>query len=122
VRGRVRFTGQFIDATTGGHIWADRFDGALEDVFDLQDQVTARVVGPLSQRSNAPRSSVRDGSRPRASTLTTTSYAEWPVFICTIETASWKRAALRARDAPPLRRAEDRVRLIESLRKAGLPE
>ena len=30
---RVRFTGQLIDATTGGHIWADRFDGALEDVF-----------------------------------------------------------------------------------------
>src|SRR5262245_44127426 len=88
---RVRFTGQLIDATTGGNIWADRFDGALEDVFELQDQVTARVVGAISHGSNARRSSVRDGSRPRASTLTTTSCAEWPVFICTIETASWKR-------------------------------
>ncbi len=47
---RVRFTGQLIDATTGGHIWADRFDGALEDVFDLQDQVTARVVGAIEPR------------------------------------------------------------------------
>src|SRR5262252_2670431 len=47
---RVRFTGQLIDATTGGHIWADRFDGALEDVFDLQDQVTARAVGAIEPR------------------------------------------------------------------------
>src|SRR5262249_4260928 len=47
---RVRFTGQLIDATAGGHIWADRFDGALDDVFDLQDQVTARVVGAIEPR------------------------------------------------------------------------
>ena len=47
---RVRFIGQLIDATTGGHIWADRFDGALEDVFDLQDQVTARAVGAIEPR------------------------------------------------------------------------
>src|SRR5262245_29379185 len=47
---RVRFTGQLIDATTGGHIWADRFDGALEDVFDLQDQVTERAVGAIEPR------------------------------------------------------------------------
>src|SRR5206468_5630573 len=37
---RVRITGQLIDATTGAHLWADRFDGALEDIFDLQDQMT----------------------------------------------------------------------------------
>src|SRR5262252_5378157 len=47
---RVRFTGQLIDATTGGNIWADHFDGALEDVFDLQDQVTARAVGAIEPR------------------------------------------------------------------------
>jgi TolB-like protein len=55
---RVRFTGQLIDATSGGHIWADRFDGALEDVFDLQDHVTARVVGaiePQLQRAEIER-------------------------------------------------------------------
>ena len=47
---RVRITGQLIDAATGTHIWADRFDGSLEDVFDLQDKVTESVVGaiPLS--------------------------------------------------------------------------
>jgi TolB-like protein len=42
---RVRITGQLIDAPRGGHLWADRFDGGLEDIFDLQDQVTTRVVG-----------------------------------------------------------------------------
>jgi len=45
---RVRITGQLIDASTGAHLWADRFDGAIEDVFDLQDQVTASVVGAIA--------------------------------------------------------------------------
>jgi TolB-like protein len=44
---RVRITGQLIDTSTGVHLWADRFDGALEDIFDLQDQVTASVVGAI---------------------------------------------------------------------------
>jgi adenylate cyclase len=47
---RVRITGQLIDAATGAHLWADRFDGALEDIFDLQDQVTASVVGAILPR------------------------------------------------------------------------
>ena len=44
---RVRITGQLIDADTGGHVWADRFDGEMEDVFDLQDRITTAVVGVL---------------------------------------------------------------------------
>jgi TolB-like protein/Tfp pilus assembly protein PilF len=44
---RVRITGQLVDASTGGHLWADRFDGAPGDIFDLQDQVTASVIGAL---------------------------------------------------------------------------
>jgi TolB-like protein len=44
---RVRITGQLIDATTGAHLWADRFDGTLEDVFDLQDQVATSVAGVI---------------------------------------------------------------------------
>jgi TolB-like protein len=44
---RVRIAGQLIDAATSAHLWADRFDGALEDIFDLQDQVTASVVGAI---------------------------------------------------------------------------
>ena len=39
---RLRISGQLIDASTGAHLWADRFDGALEDVFELQDQVTEK--------------------------------------------------------------------------------
>jgi adenylate cyclase len=42
--GRVRITGQLINATTGTHIWADRFDGSLADVFDLQDQIATSVA------------------------------------------------------------------------------
>jgi adenylate cyclase len=47
---RVRITGQLIDATTAAHLWADRFDGQLEDVFDLQDRITGRVVGAISPK------------------------------------------------------------------------
>jgi adenylate cyclase len=43
----VRITGQLIDASTRAHLWADRFDGALEDVFELQDRITESVVGAL---------------------------------------------------------------------------
>ncbi len=41
---RVRITAQLIDATSGNHLWADRFDGSLDDVFDLQDQITEQIV------------------------------------------------------------------------------
>jgi adenylate cyclase len=47
---RVRITGQLIDAGTGAHLWADRFDGALNDIFDLQDKVTESVVGAISPK------------------------------------------------------------------------
>ena len=42
---RVRITGQLIDAASGAHLWADRFDGALDDIFDLQDKVAAASPG-----------------------------------------------------------------------------
>jgi adenylate cyclase len=44
---RVRITGQLIDAVTGVHLWADRFDGLLEDMFELQDQVAISVAGVI---------------------------------------------------------------------------
>jgi TolB-like protein len=47
---RVRITGQLIDTSTGTHLWADRFDGALEDVFDLQDQLTTSVVSAIAPK------------------------------------------------------------------------
>jgi TolB-like protein/class 3 adenylate cyclase len=42
---RVRITGQLIEASTGAHLWADRFDGDLQEVFELQDRITSSVVG-----------------------------------------------------------------------------
>jgi len=47
---RVRITGQLIDTATGAHIWADRFDGTLDDIFDLQDQVASSVVGAIEPK------------------------------------------------------------------------
>jgi adenylate cyclase len=47
---RVRITGQLIDTATSAHIWADRFDGALDDIFDLQDQVAASVAGAIEPK------------------------------------------------------------------------
>ncbi len=45
---RVRLTGQFIEAESGRHLWADRFDGDLVDIFDLQDQRVTSVVGAIA--------------------------------------------------------------------------
>ena len=60
--GRVRITGQLIDALSGTHLWADRFDGSLEDVFDLQDKVASSVAGviePALQAAEMRRSAGR---------------------------------------------------------------
>jgi adenylate cyclase len=59
---QVRITGQLIDAMTGTHLWADRFDGSLEDVFELQDQVAVSVAGviePALRAAEIRRSSER---------------------------------------------------------------
>jgi len=60
--GRVRITAQLIDAATGAHLWADRFDGSLEDVFELQDRVAVSVAGiiePALQAAETARSEDR---------------------------------------------------------------
>jgi TolB-like protein len=48
--GSVRITAQLIDAATGAHLWADRFDGALETIFSLQDEVSNSVVGAIARK------------------------------------------------------------------------
>lgn len=48
--GKVRITGQLIDALNGAHVWADKFDGASEDIFQLQDEIAANVVGAIAPR------------------------------------------------------------------------
>ena len=50
---RVRITAQLIDASTGGHVWAERFDRDLEDIFAVQDEVTQRIVAELKVKLTA---------------------------------------------------------------------
>jgi TolB-like protein/class 3 adenylate cyclase/tetratricopeptide (TPR) repeat protein len=44
---RIRITGQLIDAATGAHMWAERYDGTMDDIFDLQDKITSSVVSAI---------------------------------------------------------------------------
>ena len=48
--GRIRISGQLVDTTTGAHIWADRFDGALDDIFELQDRIASAVAAEIEPK------------------------------------------------------------------------
>jgi adenylate cyclase len=61
--GRVRIAAQLVDAATGAHLWADRFDGSLDDVFDLQDKVAVSVAGVIEPTLRAAEIS-RSAKRP----------------------------------------------------------
>jgi adenylate cyclase len=63
---RVRISGQLIDATTGAHLWVDRFDGTLDDVFELQDRVASSVAGAIEPRLQLTEIE-RASRKPRAS-------------------------------------------------------
>src|SRR5215472_5952545 len=71
---RVRITGQLIDTTTGAHIWADRFDGALDDIFELQDQVASSVVGAIEPK-------LRQSEIERAGRKPTESLDAWDLYL-----------------------------------------
>jgi len=76
--GRVRITAQLIEAETGAHLWADRFDGSLEDVFELQEQVAISVAGviePALQAAETARSANRPTSDLTAYDLYLRAYA-----------------------------------------------
>jgi len=64
---RLRFTAQLIDATTGAHIWADRFQGEMSDVFDLQDRITESVIAVIEP--NLQRAEIERLKRKPASNL-----------------------------------------------------
>jgi adenylate cyclase len=75
---RVRITGQLIDAVTGTHLWADRFDGLIEDVFELQDKVASSVAGviePALQAAETARSAGRPTDNLAAYDLYLRAYA-----------------------------------------------
>jgi TolB-like protein/class 3 adenylate cyclase len=71
---RVRITGQLIDTTTGAHIWAERFDGALDDIFELQDQVASSVVGAIEPK-------LRQSEIERATRKPTESLDAWDLYL-----------------------------------------
>jgi adenylate cyclase len=80
---RVRITGQLIDALTGTHLWADRFDGSLEDVFDLQDKVATSVAGviePTLLAAEVRRSTNRPTRDPTAYDLYLRALPHWGSF------------------------------------------
>jgi hypothetical protein len=68
---RVRITGQLIEAENGAHLWADRFDGALTDVFDMQDKTTESVVGVVEP--SVRQSEIERSRRKRPESLDTRS-------------------------------------------------
>jgi TolB-like protein len=69
---RVRITGQLIDAVTGVHLWADHFDGSLEDIFELQDKVATSVAGIIEPTLQAAEIR-RSADRPTTTLLPTIS-------------------------------------------------
>src|SRR5262249_13432342 len=84
---RVRITGQLIDALSGVHLWADRFDGMLEDIFELQDQIATSVVGAI-----AP--ALERAEIKRAASKPTESLDAYDYFLRgTANVHQWTRAA-----------------------------
>ncbi len=71
---RLRITGQLIDTATGNHIWADRFDGALEDIFDLQDKIAASVAGAIEPK-------LRQAEIERAQTKPTENLTAYDLYL-----------------------------------------
>jgi TolB-like protein/Tfp pilus assembly protein PilF len=80
---RIRIAGQLIDAASGVHLWADRYDGALEDVFELQDQVAASVVGAIGP-------SVTQAEIERAKRKPTSSLDAYDYYL-RAQAAHWER-------------------------------
>jgi adenylate cyclase len=71
---RLRITTQLVEAATGNHLWAEKFDGALADVFDLQDQITVGVVGAIEP-------SVRHAEIERARRKRVATYDAYDLYL-----------------------------------------
>jgi adenylate cyclase len=72
--GRLRITGQLNDTTTGNHIWADRYEGVLEDVFELQDRITSSVVAVIEPK-------VRQAEIKRAQAKSTENLTAYDLYL-----------------------------------------
>ena len=89
---RVRITAQLIDAVTGAHLWADRFDGSLEDVFELQDKVAVSVAGVIEPTLQAAEMR-RSADRP------TTDLTAYDLYLRALATSLWSQEGAAARGA-----------------------
>ena len=89
--GRVRINGQLIEAANGAHLWADRFDGEVADIFDLQDRVTESVVGVIAPR-------LEQAEIERAKRKPTESLDAYDYFC-----AAWPRSIASAQPTMPRR-------------------
>jgi TolB-like protein/class 3 adenylate cyclase len=78
VGSRVRITAQLVDAFTGGHIWAERYDRDLEDIFALQDEVTQKIVAVLAVR-------LREGEQERLAQKNTDNLLAYDYFLRALE-------------------------------------
>src|SRR5580704_2294479 len=90
---QVRITAQLIDAVTGTHLWADHFDGAMEEVFELQDKVASSVAGVIEPALQAAETA-RSASRP------TSDLTAYDLYLRALANFPWlrKEQLLEARD------------------------
>jgi adenylate cyclase len=79
---RLRITGQLIDASTGHHIWANKFDGNLEDVFDLQDTITDAIVAAIEP-------SVKEAELQRSRSKSTESLQAYDLCLQALPNINW---------------------------------
>jgi adenylate cyclase len=86
--GRVRITAQLIDAASGTHLWADRFDGSLEDVFELQDRVAIGVAGVIEP-------TLRQAEIQRAARKPTGSLDGYDLYLRALAKSLQEEAGLR---------------------------
>jgi len=129
--GRVRIGGQLIDTSTGAHLWGKRFDGSLEDIFDLQDQVTVAYghfyAGRFNDAVSWAELAVREGHLTawRALAASCALSGRHEQAQKAIAHVRGLDPALRLSDLKnviPLRRPQDLALLVDGLRQAGLPE
>ena len=88
---RMRVNVQLIDAEAGNHLWAERFEKPLTDLFDMQDEIVARLAGALNAHLTPPR---RDApNRPRPPTRWTSIFRDWLGSIRVRPRTTWRRRA-----------------------------
>jgi hypothetical protein len=84
---QVRIIGQLIDTMTGAHIWADRCEGGGEDIFDLQDQVTASIVGAIAPKLG--QAEIERAQRKPTSANEIIARADWRSKLATASLSRW---------------------------------